>query len=66
MEIGDIINRMGEYAEWLHPGQWEWFEVLSLGLIALFLLMMLGRTHQKTTCPCNDTPSGPLRDFRKL
>ncbi len=64
--IENIIGTLGEYSGWLHPRRWEWFEVLALGLIALSLLMVLTRTRRQVRRPCGDTPSGPLRDFRKL
>jgi len=47
MTVEGLINQITEYAQWLYYRQWQWWELLTAGIIALVLLLLVGNTRRK-------------------
>jgi len=61
-----FIARLTEYVRWLYYKPWEWFELVSLGLIVGSLLVLIVRSRQNLRRTRASEPSGSLRNFRGL
>jgi len=47
MTVEGLINQITEYARWLYQRQWERWELLTIGAVALVLLLLVGNARRK-------------------
>ena len=66
VENEHFVNRLIEYVRAFYYEPWEWFELLSLGLIVASLFVVIVRSRENLRRSRATEPSAPLRDFRGL
>lgn len=47
MTIDSIISRLNQYSSWLYNRHWERWEILTIVIVALFLLLLVLRAKRK-------------------
>ncbi|MFH1717703.1 MAG: hypothetical protein ABIF19_10155 [Planctomycetota bacterium] len=47
MTVEGLTNEITEYARWLYYRQWERWELLTIAIIALALLLLVGNARRK-------------------
>jgi hypothetical protein len=47
MTIDGIISRLSEFISWLYHRQWERWQLLSIAIATLFILIIIVKAHLK-------------------
>jgi len=47
MTVDSIISRLTQYSSWLFSRNWERWEILTIAIVALALILLVGRTRRK-------------------
>jgi len=48
MTVDSIISRLTQYSSWLYSRNWEGWEILTIAIVALALVLLLGGARRKT------------------
>jgi len=47
MAVDSIISRLTRYSSWLYSRHWEGWEILTIAVVALALILLLARARRK-------------------
>lgn len=66
MATRDITSALSDWVRWLYYKPWEWFELLSVGLIVLALLLIFVSKRQDAKRLRKSMQNRQLPHFRGL
>ncbi|HUT47301.1 MAG TPA: hypothetical protein VMX36_13535 [Sedimentisphaerales bacterium] len=47
MTVDSIISRLTQYSSWLYSRNWERWEILTIAIVALALVLLVGAARRK-------------------
>ncbi len=47
MTVDSIISRLTQYSSWLYSRNWEGWEILTIAIVALALVLLVARARRK-------------------
>ena len=45
--VNSIISRLTQYSSWLFSRDWERWEILTIAIVALVMILLVGRARRK-------------------